>query len=113
MDNSLYLRCLHSKGVVHHLKQLHKGLMMVAQLTLESLIMPLLHNNHNNNNSHTCNSLDPMALLHPEHILMHHSMDKCKADTPCILVNRCISLFCLREDQGLCIPSNTWEVRLK
>ena len=112
MDNNLYLLCLHSKAVVHHLKQLHKGLMMEAQLTLESLIMPLLHNNHNSS-SHTCNSLDPMALLHPEHILMHHSMDRCKADTLCILVNRCISLFCLLEGRGLCILNNTWAVRLK
>ena len=111
MDNSLYHQCPHNKGVVH-LKQLHKGLMMVVQLTLESLIMLLLHNNHNNN-SHTCNSPDPMALLHPEHILMHHSMGKCKADTLCILVNKCISLFYHQVVLDLCILSNTWAVRLK
>ena len=113
MDNSLYLRCLHSKGVVHHLKQLHKGLMTVAQLTLESRIMPLLHNNNNNHNSHTCNSLGPMALLHPEHIHMHHNMDKCKADTLCILVNKCISLFYHQVVLDPCIPSNTWAAHLK
>ena len=112
MDNSLYHQCPHNKGVVH-LKQLRRGLMMVAQLTLESLIMPLLHNNHNSSSSHTCNSLDPMALLHPEPTPMHHNMDKCKADTLCILVNKCISLFCHREGQGLCILNNTWAVRLK